>query len=59
VYYGLSAASLDTVIELANPGLTSYTVEDLSAGTWYFAVTAYSAHDAESALSEVQSKRIE
>jgi hypothetical protein len=59
IYYGRSRDNLATTIEIPNPGLTTYAVEDLSAGTWYFALTAYSAQDAESARSPVTSKTID
>ena len=58
VAYGRSASSLTTVVELANPGLTTHTVSDLSSGTWYFAVRAYTTSGVESALSNVASKTI-
>ncbi|HZO23747.1 MAG TPA: putative Ig domain-containing protein [Steroidobacteraceae bacterium] len=55
VYYGTSAGSLSHVVQLANPGLTGYTVSSLSSGTWYFAVTAYTSGGVESSLSPVVS----
>jgi len=59
IYYGRSRDGLSDVIDLDNPGLTAYTVEDLSVGTWYFAVTAYSTQNAESERSQVSSKTLE
>lgn len=53
VYYGTSASSLTHVVQLANPGLTSYTVGNLSSGTWYFALSAYTSSGTESSLSSV------
>jgi hypothetical protein len=35
-------------VKVSNPGLASYTVTGLTSGTWYFAVTSYSADGAES-----------
>jgi hypothetical protein len=58
VSYGTSSTSLDQVVTLANPGLTSYVVTGLGSGTWYFAVTAYNADGVESSLSNVASKTI-
>lgn len=40
IYVGLAANALARVIVLNNPGLTRYVVENLSHGTWYFAMTA-------------------
>lgn len=37
---------------------TSYTIDNLSSATWYFAMTAYTSADAESALSNIGSKTI-
>jgi hypothetical protein len=55
VYYGPSASSMSHVVQLTNPGLTGYTVTNLGSGTWYFAVTAYTATGVESSLSPVVS----
>ena len=58
VYYGNSANSLSQTITVSNPGLTSYVVSSLNAGTWYFAVTAYTSTGSESAPSNLGSKTI-
>lgn len=41
IYYGDEREDLDVVIDLDNPGLSRYVVENLTAGTWYFSMTAY------------------
>jgi hypothetical protein len=58
IYYGQSPSSMTTTIDVANAGTTSYTVNDLASGTWYFAVNAYTTSGAESALSTTGSKSI-
>lgn len=58
VYYGTSADSLSTVVELANPNLTTYLVGNLPSGTWYFGVTAYTSAGTESAMSNIMQKTI-
>lgn len=58
IFYGTSAGNLNQVINLANPGLTRYVIENLSAGTWYFGIRAYSSTGAESAMSAIASKTI-
>jgi hypothetical protein len=58
IVYGNSSSALDQTIDVTNPGLTSYVVDDLGAGTWYFAVKAYTSTNAESAISNVASKTI-
>ena len=58
VYYGTSPTAMSTVVVLNNPNQTTYVVKDLHRGTWYFAVTTYTASGAESARSNVVSKTI-
>ena len=58
VYYGSSPTALGNRIQISNPGLTAYTVSSLASGTYYFAIAAYSASGAESALSNVGNKSI-
>ncbi len=58
IYYGTSATNLSRTIQVANAGVTRYVVPDLSAGTWYFAVRAYSSNGSESANSNTGSKVI-
>lgn len=41
VHYGPESRSYSDTIEIANPGLTSYVVQNLPKGTYYFAVSAY------------------
>ncbi len=48
VYYGTSPSNLTQSVKVTNPGLTAYTVTNLSSGTWYFAVTSYSSAGIES-----------
>jgi hypothetical protein len=51
LYYGTSANDLSQSVQVSNPGLAAYTVANLPAGTWYFAVTSYSSAGVESARS--------
>lgn len=59
ILYGTSAGALNQTIEIANPSISSYIVSNLSAGTYYFAVKAYTNAGAESGLSNVASKTIQ
>jgi hypothetical protein len=59
ILYGLSASSLNQTVEVANPGLTTYVIENLSPGTYYFAVRAYSSAGGESVNSNVASKVVQ
>lgn len=58
VRYGQDADDLSQVVSLDNPSLTRYVVENLSSGTWYFAVSAVNSAGITSDLSEVVSKTI-
>lgn len=58
VYHGTSANSLTDVADVPGATATSYTWGQLASGTHYFAVSAYTASGAESALSAVGSKTI-
>jgi hypothetical protein len=58
VHYGTSPDKLTQVDKLANPGLTSYVVDNLSAGKWYFAISSYTANGTESFNSGVVSATI-
>ncbi len=58
VHYGRSANAMTTVVTLSNPSLTNYIVDNLSSGTWYFGITAYTSNGYESHLSNVGQKTI-
>jgi Putative Ig domain len=58
VYYGNTANALTQMVTIGNPTTITYTLSNLSQGTWYFAVSAYTADNVESDLSAVVSKTI-
>jgi putative Ig domain-containing protein len=58
IYYGTSASALNRTIQVANPGLSRYVVEDLAAATWYFSVRAYTTTGSESAGSNTATKTV-
>jgi hypothetical protein len=58
ILYGHSPDNLDKSITLANPGLSSYVLENLSSGTWYFTVVAVNSIGMTSPLSNIASKTI-
>jgi hypothetical protein len=59
VHYGTSAGNLTQTIQVANPGLTTYVLTNLSSATWYFGVSAYTSTGTESALSNIGTKTIQ
>ncbi|MDY6945212.1 MAG: putative Ig domain-containing protein [Pseudomonadota bacterium] len=56
IAYGTSANALTQTVQVANPSVTTYTIANLSPGTYYFAVRAYTGSGTESANSNVYSK---
>ena len=59
VSYGNSATALSQTVSITNPATLTYTVQNLGAGTWYFAVSSTESDGTESALSAVVSKTIQ
>jgi hypothetical protein len=58
VMYGRTASNLDQAVNVDNPSVDRYLVENLSSGTWYFAVVAVTADGGTSELSNTASKTI-
>ena len=59
IAYGTSSSALTSTIQVANPGLSSYSLSNLAPGTYYFAVRAYTSSGTESSNSNVQVKTIQ
>ena len=58
IHYGRSVMSLDSVIEIHNPSVSSFVIDDLAPGTYYFAVTAFDTRNHESERSNAGRKQI-
>jgi len=58
IYYGSSPGSLTQTISVADASATSYVVDNLSSGSYYFAVAADATDGTQSAQSSVGSKTI-
>jgi hypothetical protein len=58
IYYGNGPNDFDNVIDVNTVGVTNFVVENLSQGTWYFAVSARDSTGAESGISSAASKTI-
>jgi hypothetical protein len=50
IMYGTSASNLATTVQVG-AGLSSYTVDGLTSGTWYFSIKSYSSSGTESTPS--------
>ncbi len=59
VYYGTNQDHLNMQIDLPNPGLSSYVVENLTPATYYFVITAINSIGLESDASNMVSKTID
>ena len=58
VYYGTAASNLTQVVDLPGTVATTYTLSNLTSGTWYFAATAYTTDGRESSPTVAASKNI-
>ena len=58
ITYGRSASALDRSISLSNSSLSTFVVENLSSGTWYFAISAVNSAGISSAATNIASKTI-
>ena len=58
IRYGQSLDGLTQVQNIANPGITTAMVENLSKGMWYFTVTAYNRSGIESEPSNPAQKSV-
>lgn len=58
VKYGTAEGDYSQVITVQNPGIASYVVDGLSAGTYFFVVTAVDSQGTESPASQSVSKTI-
>jgi hypothetical protein len=56
IYFGTAPGALTNVVTIPNAGVSTYVVDNLTPGSWYFAVTAYTASGMESARSNVATR---
>jgi hypothetical protein len=59
LYYGNSSSALNQTLQIANPGTSTTLVSNLTSGTWYFQITAYTSAGTESARSNLATKAIQ
>lgn len=58
IVYGTDANAMTQVVQINNPGLSSFVVDDLAPGNWVFAVKSVNTAGAESSLSNSATKTI-
>lgn len=58
IYWGPAQDAYTNSVTIDNPSVTTYTVEQLTPGTWYFVATAFDESGGESAFSGVGTKTI-
>jgi len=58
IRYGTALGNYPNVRQIANAGVTTFVIDNLPAGTYYFVVTAYDSNGGESGYSAVVSKSI-
>ena len=51
IYYGRNSGSYDQNVQIDNPSVTTYVVEQLSPATYYFAATSFNSAGVESGFS--------
>lgn len=51
IYYGRMSETYDYEVEIKNPGVVTYVIEDLVPGNWYFVATAIDSSGVESEYS--------
>jgi hypothetical protein len=59
IYWGKTQGNYTNSVTVSNPGLTSYVVDQLTTGTWFFTATAMNAQSIESDFSNVVSKAVQ
>jgi len=59
INYGTSSGALTKSVQVPTAGVTSYLVDNLTQGTWYFTVVAYTSAGLDSAASSMTSKTIQ
>ncbi len=58
VFYGQSTSAMNSTEVLSDPSLTTFVVANLSPGTWYFSVAAYTSDGTLGASSNIGTKTI-
>jgi hypothetical protein len=59
IHYGTSPNALSQSLRISNPGITTYTISNLSPGTWYVGIQDYTSAGVESSFSNIASATIQ
>lgn len=59
IYYGMAPGAYPNIIQIDNPGVSDYVVENLAPGTYYFVATAVNQSGIESEYSNEISRVVE
>ena len=59
LFYGTSSSNLTQQVQLPGTSTTTYTIDNLAAGTWYFGAAAYNSAGTQSAMSAIVSKAVQ
>ena len=51
IYYGNSTGAMTNQIRITTPGIQTYVIDNLTSGSWYFAITALNSTGVESVAS--------
>lgn len=58
IYYGTSSSALSKSVSVTDVNLTSYTLNNLTSGTWYFAISSINSAGVEGPQTTVSTKAI-
>jgi len=58
IYYGTVSGNYPNSIQIADPTISTYVVDSLAAGNWFFVATAYNTAGIESAYSNEATKTV-
>jgi hypothetical protein len=58
IMYGDSPENMNQFVQVGDVGTTSYVINNLASGTWYFAILSYTSAGANSALSNVVARTV-
>ncbi len=59
IYHGTDVGNLTLFLDINDPGVNEYVIENLAIGTHYFAVVVYDTQGLESEISEIKTKTVQ